>query len=242
MALILNIETSTPVCSVALAENDNILALRESSEEKSHAGNLAVFIAEILNEKKISVKDLDAVAIGKGPGSYTGLRIGVATAKGLAYGTKMPLVAVSTLETLVRFALQRIENDKLPFAFNANTILCPMVDARRMEVYMAQFNSSGNRLENETAVVIGSDTFSSILASRSIVFFGSGASKCRDVITMKNAYWIDGMYPSATAMAVLSYRLFQEGCYEDIAYFEPYYLKDFIATTSRKNQLHRTTK
>ena len=114
MAFILNIETSTPVCSVALAENDKILALRESSEEKSHAGNLAVFIEEILNEKKISVKDLDAIAIGKGPGSYTGLRIGVATAKGLAYGAKIPLIAVSTLETMVRFALQRIEKDKLP--------------------------------------------------------------------------------------------------------------------------------
>jgi tRNA threonylcarbamoyladenosine biosynthesis protein TsaB len=240
MALILNIETSTPVCSVALAENDNILALRESSEEKSHAGNLTVFIAEILNEKKISVKDLNAVAIGKGPGSYTGLRIGVATAKGLAYGAKMPLIAVSTLETLVCYALQRIEKDKLTFPFNVSTILCPMIDARRMEVFMAQFNSSGKRLENETAVVVRPDTFSSIPESRSIVFFGSGASKCRDVITHKNAYWIDGMYPSAAAMAVLSYRLFREGFCEDIAYFEPHYLKDFITTTSRKNQLHRT--
>jgi len=242
MAIILNIETSTPVCSVALAENDKILALRESSEEKSHAGNLAVFIAEILNEKKISVKDLDAVAIGKGPGSYTGLRIGVATAKGLAYGAKIPLIAVSTLETMVRFALQKMEIEKLPIPLNANTVLCPMLDARRMEVYMAQFDSSGKRLENETAVVIRSDTFSSVLDSRPIVFFGSGALKCQDVITQKNAYWIDGIYPSTTAMAGQSYRLFQEGCYEDIAYFEPHYLKDFITTTSRKNQFHRQTK
>lgn len=242
MAIILNIETSTPVCSVALAENETILALRESSEEKSHAGNLAVFIAEILSEKKISSTDLDAVAIGKGPGSYTGLRIGVATAKGLAYGAKIPLIAVSTLETMVRFFLQRTENEKLPFPFDVNTVLCPMLDARRMEVYMAQFNSSGQRLENETAAVIRSDTFSSVPESRPIVFFGSGASKCRNLITRKNAYWIEGIYPSTIAMAVQSYRLFQEGCYEDIAYFEPHYLKDFITTVSRKNQFPRSAK
>jgi tRNA threonylcarbamoyladenosine biosynthesis protein TsaB len=242
MALILNIETSTPVCSIALAENDNILALRESTEEKSHAGNLAVFIEEILNEKKISVQDLDAIAIGKGPGSYTGLRIGVATAKGLAYGAKIPLVAVSTLETLVRFGLQRMEKDKLPVPCNENTVFCPMVDARRMEVYMALFDFSGQRIQNDVALVVGPDTFLSVPSSRSMIFLGSGASKCRDLVTLKNAFWLDGMYPSATSMAVNSYRLFQEGRYEDIAYFEPHYLKDFITTTSRKNPLLRPAK
>jgi tRNA threonylcarbamoyladenosine biosynthesis protein TsaB len=242
MALILNIETSTPVCSIALAENDNILALRESTEEKSHAGNLAVFIEEILNEKKISVQDLDAIAIGKGPGSYTGLRIGVATAKGLAYGAKIPLVAVSTLETLVRFGLQRMEKDKLPVPCNENTVFCPMVDARRMEVYMALFDFSGQRIQNDVALVVGPDTFLSVPSSRSMIFLGSGASKCRDLVTLKNAFWLDGMYPSATAMAVNSNRLFQEGRYEDIAYFEPHYLKDFITTTSRKNPLLRPAK
>jgi tRNA threonylcarbamoyladenosine biosynthesis protein TsaB len=236
MALILNIETSTPVCSIALAENDNILALRESTEEKSHAGNLAVFIEEILNEKKISVQDLDAIAIGKGPGSYTGLRIGVATAKGLAYGAKIPLVAVSTLETLVRFGLQRMEKDKLPVPCNENTVFCPMVDARRMEVYMALFDFSGQRIQNDVALVVGPDTFLSVPSSRSMIFLGSGASKCRDLVTLKNAFWLDGMYPSATSMAVNSYRLFQEGRYEDIAYFEPHYLKDFITTTSQNKK------
>lgn len=242
MAIILNIETSTPVCSVALAENNTILATRESSVEKSHAGNLAVFIEEILNEKKISVKDLDAIAIGKGPGSYTGLRIGVATAKGLAYGAKKPLIAVSTLETMVRFALYRIEKDNLPVTCNENTILCPMVDARRMEVYMALFDATGKRIEIDKAVVIHSDTFASVPASQSIVFFGSGALKCRDLLARKNTSWIDGIYPSAAAMAVKSYQLFQKGRYEDIAYFEPYYLKDFVTTTSRKNPLLQSLK
>jgi tRNA threonylcarbamoyladenosine biosynthesis protein TsaB len=242
MAIILNIETSTPVCSVALAENDTVLAIRESSEEKSHAGNLAVFIEEILNEKKISIKDLDAIAVGKGPGSYTGLRIGVATAKGLAYGAKKPLIAVSTLETMVRFALYKIEKDKISVSRNEDTVLCPMVDARRMEVYMALFDASGTRIEDDNAVVIRSDTFASLPESRSIVFFGSGASKCRDLLNRKNASWIDGIYPSAAAMAVKSYQLFQEDRYEDIAYFEPYYLKDFVTTTSRKNPLLRSPK
>jgi len=242
MAIILNIETSTTVCSVVLAENDNILASRESSEEKSHAGNLAIFIEEILNERKISVQDLDAVAIGKGPGSYTGLRIGVATAKGLAYGAKKPLIAVSTLETMVRFALHRINNDKLPVPCNEHTIFCPMVDARRMEVYMALFDASAKRIENDTAVVVRPDTFSWLPAKRSIVFFGSGASKCREMVNRKNAYWIDGIYPSAAAMAVKSYSLYLEGRFEDIAYFEPHYLKEFLTTTARKNPLLRSVK
>jgi tRNA threonylcarbamoyladenosine biosynthesis protein TsaB len=242
MALILNIETSSPVCSVALTEDENILALRESSEEKSHAGNLSVFIEEILNEKHISLSDLNALAVGKGPGSYTGLRIGVATAKGMAYGAKIPLVAVSTLETMVRFALQRMERDKHPGSCDENTVLCPMLDARRMEVYMALFDFSGQRIKSDSAVVINHDTFSSVPVSRSMVFFGSGAEKCRDLVARENACWIEGIYPFAGAMAYASSRLFREGCYEDIAYFEPYYLKDFVTTTSRKNPLLRTVK
>jgi len=129
MAFILNIETATPVCSVALAEDDRIITLRESSEEKSHAENLVVFIEDILKAQHLSVHELNAIAIGKGPGSYTGLRIGVATAKGLAYGAKIPLLAVSTLETLVQCALQTIKNDNLAVSLDENTLLCPMIDA-----------------------------------------------------------------------------------------------------------------
>jgi tRNA threonylcarbamoyladenosine biosynthesis protein TsaB len=242
MALILNIETSTQICSVALAENDNILVLKESSEDKSHAGNLAVFIEEIRNETKISMQELDAVAIGKGPGSYTGLRIGVATAKGLAYGANIPLIAVSTLETMACFALQQMKTDKLQMHWDEKTILCPMIDARRMEVFMALFDSYGTRMEKDIAVVIRSDTLSSLPDSSSVIFFGSGASKCRNIITRKNTYWIDGIYPSAVTMATKSFQLFQESQFEDIAYFEPHYLKDFIATKSRKNQLIRLAK
>jgi len=166
----------------------------------------------------------------------------VATAKGLAYGAKKPLIAVSTLETMVRFALQRIDKDKLPVPCNENTVLCPMVDARRMEVYMALFDSSAKRIENDSAVIIRSDTFSWLPELRSIVFFGSGASKCRDLVNRKNAYWIDGIYPSAAAMAARSYQLYQEDRFEDIAYFEPHYLKEFLTTTARKNPILRSIK
>jgi tRNA threonylcarbamoyladenosine biosynthesis protein TsaB len=146
------------------------------------------------------------------------------------------------LETLVLLAIQRIEKDRLSVPYTDQPFYCPMLDARRMEVYMALFDFSGHRIQNDTAVVVSPDTFSSIPASRSMVFFGSGASKCRDLINKENAYWIDGLYPSAGAMAMASYRLFQENRFEDIAYFEPFYLKDFITTVSRKNILSRSAR
>lgn len=242
MAYILNIETSTPVCSVALSDKDRILALRESSEEKSHAGNLAVFIEEILKEQHMTVHDLNAIAVGKGPGSYTGLRIGVATAKGLAYGAKIPLIAISTLETMVVFALHRIKEEKQAVILNKETLLCPMIDARRMEVYMALFDHSGKRKQSDAAVIVDADTFNTIPSSQHIIFFGSGATKCREVLNRQNASWIDDIYPSAKAMASEAYRLFEAKNYEDIAYFEPYYLKDFVTTTTRKKLIYRLTK
>jgi tRNA threonylcarbamoyladenosine biosynthesis protein TsaB len=242
MALILNIETATPVCSVALAEDDRIITLRESSEEKSHAENLVVFIEEILKEQHLSVHKLNAIAIGKGPGSYTGLRIGVATAKGLAYGAKIPLLAVSTLETLVQCALQTIKKDNLAVSLDENTLLCPMIDARRMEVYMALFDHAGNRKQNDAAVIVDTHTFSMIPSTQNLVYFGSGAAKCRELIQFKNASFIDDIYPSANAMASKAFQLYRDNIHENIAYFEPYYLKDFIATTARKNILFRPTK
>lgn len=242
MALILNIETATPVCSVALAEDDHVLCLRESSAEKSHAENLIVFIEEILNEKKLAISDLDAVAVGKGPGSYTGLRIGVSTAKGLAYGAKIPLLAVSTLETMGKHALITLDKDNPPVHLDENILLCPMIDARRMEVYMAMFDHKGNRIQQDAAVVIDSDSFSMVSSSQTLIYFGSGAAKCREYIEAENMRFLDGIYPSSIAMTLRSFQLFRDKIFEDIAYFEPYYLKDFITTTARKNLLHRPTK
>jgi tRNA threonylcarbamoyladenosine biosynthesis protein TsaB len=239
MALILNIETSTPVCSVSLAENNNILALRESSEEKSHAGNLPVFIEEVLTEQQKSLRDLDAVAVGKGPGSYTGLRIGVAIAKGITYGANIPLIAISSFETMVAYALQKMaKNQNIPNP-GRDAFLCPMIDARRMEVYMAFFDCTGNRVQADSAVIIDSNTFAAVSREHPVILFGTGAMKCRGIVNHENVHWIEGIYPSAGAMALKSYAKFSEQLFEDIAYFEPYYLKDFVTTKSRKNILQR---
>ncbi len=242
MALILNIETATRLCSVVLAEDKKILSMRESFEDKSHAANLPVFISEVLKEQKLSAKHIDAVATGSGPGSYTGLRIGVSTAKGLAYGAKIPLIAVSTLETMFYSALNILQIDKPDILRDDSAIFCPMIDARRMEVYMAMFDSSGNRLENDKALVIDDNTFTALLNSHNIIFFGNGALKCHKALSHNNAYFIDNIYPSATAMAPLSLQAYHDKRFEDIAYFEPFYLKNFIATTRRKNILNISTK
>ncbi len=240
MALILNIETATRLCSVALAKDTNIISMNESFEDKSHAANLSVFIRKVLDEQNLSVKDLDAIATGSGPGSYTGLRIGVSTAKGLAYGAKIPLISVSTLETMFYVALKILRKDNPDMLQDETAIFCPMIDARRMEVYMAMFDASGNRLENDRAMVINHTSFTELLNNHIIVFFGSGASKCREVLSHKNAYFMDNVYPSASVMAQLSLKYFHDKRFEDIAYFEPFYLKDFIATTKRKNILNNT--
>jgi tRNA threonylcarbamoyladenosine biosynthesis protein TsaB len=242
MALILNIETATPVCSVVLAENQKVLSIRESAEDKSHARNLTVFIKEILTEQHLNIRDLSAVAIGKGPGSFTGLRIGVATAKGLAYGANIPLLAMSTLEIMVNHAFFTIDKEKISVPRTENTVFCPMIDARRMEVYMALFDNTGNRKQNESAVVVDSQTFSAMLTTYNIVYFGSGAFKCRELLQHKNAWLLEGIYPSAVAMVQNSFTQFQQKKFEDIAYFEPFYLKDFITTTARKNLLQKPTK
>lgn len=242
MALILNIETATRLCSVALATDNNILSMRESFEDKSHAANLPLFIREVLDEQKLSVKDLDAVSTGSGPGSYTGLRIGVSTAKGLAYGAKIPLIAVSTLETMFHAALNILKKEKPEILEDNTAIFCPMIDARRMEVYMAMFDVSGNRLENDQALVIENNSFAELLNSQRIIFFGSGSVKCREILSHRNAYFIDNVYPSAVVMANLSLRFYLEERFEDVAYFEPFYLKDFITTTRKKNLLDMPTK
>lgn len=242
MAFILNIDTATPVCSVALAEDDRIISLRESSTEKSHAENLILFIEEILKEQQIAARELSAVAIGKGPGSYTGLRIGVATVKGLCYGANIPLLAVSTIETMVQFALQKIKKENGRILLDEKTLLCPMIDARRMEVFMALFDHEGKRLQQDEAKVIGPQTFSMIPAAQRLVYFGSGAAKCRELLLAKSFSFVDGIIPSAVAMASKSFQLYRDNSHEDTAYFEPFYLKDFITTTARKNILSRPTK
>jgi tRNA threonylcarbamoyladenosine biosynthesis protein TsaB len=234
MALILNIETATPVCSVSLADKGTLLSLRESSEEKSHARNLTLFLEDIFKEQGIAVKDLDAIAVGRGPGSYTGLRIGVAAAKGIAYGAKIPFIAISTLETIMNHALYSISNSRPEIPLDDKIIFCPMIDARRMEVYWTMFDASGNRLQPDSALIIKADTFASFPLENNLIFLGSGARKCKETVTRDNTWHLEDIFPSARAMCEKSYYLFQQKAFENIAYFEPFYLKDFVTTASRK--------
>jgi tRNA threonylcarbamoyladenosine biosynthesis protein TsaB len=234
MALILNLETATPLCSVALAVNGKVVSQRNTLEEKSHAANLTVFIEEVLKEKNLRITDLDAVAVGKGPGSYTGLRIGVSTAKGLCYGANVPLIAVSTLTIMFKEVITHSEPMVQKALTKSGAFFCPMIDARRMEVFTCLFDSLGNEMEPVVAKIIDQHAYQQLLAEHTIVFFGSGMEKCREILSYPNAVFLSGVYPHSSALALLSEERFEHRQFENTAYFEPFYLKDFIATISKK--------
>ena len=228
MALILNLETATTVCSVALAQNGKFIAEKEIDNGYSHSQNLAIFIKEVLAETGKKPTDLNAIAISKGPGSYTGLRIGVSTAKGLCYALNIPLIAVPTLEVMV-------ESLSLTLSKGEGMLLCPMLDARRMEVYTALYDIEGNEKKTVCAEIIDESAFQKELENNMVYFFGNGAEKCKSVLgNHSNANFIDEVYPSAKSMAALSQTKFDKKEFEDVAYFEPFYLKDFVATTPKK--------
>jgi tRNA threonylcarbamoyladenosine biosynthesis protein TsaB len=229
MAFILNIETATALCSVGLFADGKILAQRETLEEKSHASMLTAFIDDLIKEQNIRISDLDAIAVGKGPGSYTGLRIGVSAAKGLCYGAGLPLIAISTLKILFRSALSALNTTP-----GKNSLFCPMIDARRMEVYSCIYDEYGNEIEPIAAVIIDKSSFRQHLDEKIIYFFGSGMEKCRDVLDHPNAVFIPDIYPHAGSLAFLAEESYKQKIFEDIAYFEPFYLKDFIATIPKK--------
>ena len=223
MAIILNIETATKNCSVSLADNGKLIALKElNNANYSHAEKLHLFIEDVLKEAKITANQLDAIAVSKGPGSYTGLRIGVSAAKGLCFALDKPLISLETLTSLSR----AVSVDK--------GFIVPMLDARRMEVYAAVFNSDYQLIREIKAEVIDATSFEEYLEKDTVTFLGDGAEKCKDVLTHKNAVFIDNKFPSAQEMAVLSYEKFQENAFEDVAYFEPFYLKDFVAIPEKK--------
>ncbi len=234
MCLILNIETSSDICSVALGKGENTLDILESQEARDHARVLTLLIDKILKKNKLETSDLHAVAVSKGPGSYTGLRIGVSTAKGLSYGLNIPLIAVSPLEAMVTEALEIIRKT-LP-DIPPNTWLCPMIDARRMEVYLSFFDMSGKQKTDVQAEGITSGSFEKILKERTVFFFGTGSEKCRKVLTHPHARFLENIRPSAEFMIPLSHERFQLQAFEDVAYFEPFYLKEFMATIP-KNKL-----
>lgn len=225
--LILNIETSTNVCSIALSENGKILFSKSNSEGMSHAALLSVFIAEALDVIKLEEKRIDAVAVSSGPGSYTGLRIGVSTAKGLCYGFGIPLIAVSTLEILTAQARLLIDP-------KSNTLFCPMIDARRMEVYAAFYNNDGLLFREIAADIIDDNSYINELENHEVYFFGNGAEKCKSTITHTNAHFINDLIPLADNMISFSEKAFENKNFVDVAYFEPFYLKEVHTTTPKK--------
>jgi tRNA threonylcarbamoyladenosine biosynthesis protein TsaB len=230
--MIICLETATNICSVALCDSAGLISLRESSGIKSHASMLTVFIDEILRENNIKAHDLDAIAVSKGPGSYTGLRIGVSVAKGIAYAASLPLIGIET--TLSMF--HGISGNNNYKKNDAPTVLfCPMLDARRMEVYYAIYNSYGNYVKEISAEVIDEYSFNNIPVTEKIIFFGDGAAKCKEIIKRDNVYFEDDFIMSAAHMQVPVFNAFNRQRYENVAYFEPFYLKDFITTKSKKN-------
>lgn len=231
--LILNIETSTNVCSVSLSgETGAVLSLRESFEDKSHSALLAVFVEEVMKETGSSFEDLSAVSVSMGPGSYTGLRIGVSTAKGICYAKSLPLVAINTLDIITQNFIENHLNHIQ--ADLKNTVLCPMIDARRMEVYTASYDTRGKRIKETTAEIIDNNSFKDVLKENVMYFFGNGAAKCSDLIPPENAHFIPDVYPTARVMGKLSFTAFMNKTFVDLAYFEPFYLKDFVGTVAKK--------
>jgi tRNA threonylcarbamoyladenosine biosynthesis protein TsaB len=226
MALILLLETATEVCSVAISRDGIPIACQETKEGFLHSEKLTVFIEQLLNENQIITGELDAVCISRGPGSYTGLRIGTSVAKGICYRLDRPLIAISTLDSMASYA-GSIYNPG-----NEQFLLCPMLDARRMEVYTALY-SRGERLTGIEAKIIDSNTFSSELEEQRILFFGNGAEKCKQVLQHRNAVFMDDIHASARFMSAMAEREYNSGKFEDVAYFEPFYLKDFIATVPK---------
>ncbi len=234
MERIILIETSTALCSAALAENGEIVSYKESSAPKAHASLTAVFIDEMLKECGLTVSDCDAVCVSMGPGSYTGLRVGVSTAKGLCFGSGKPLLAVGTLDTLVAQATDILNStDVILNSIQDLSHIIPMVDARRMEVYTAVFTPDGRQLTETAPAIIDETSFSSYLEDGPVLFIGDGAGKCADIIKHPNAHFLQ-CHPKASAMLRPALAAHKEKRFEDVAYFEPFYLKEFVATVSRK--------
>ena len=225
MATILNIETSTKNCSVSIAKNGTILAIKElNNGNYSHAEVLHPFIETILKEATITTQQIDAVAVSKGPGSYTGLRIGVSAAKGLCFAFNKPLISIDTLQSLATSIA--IEEG----------LLIPMLDARRMEVYSSVFDKNYKQIRQIKAEIIDKNSFTEELENHKVYFLGDGAEKCKEIIAHKNAFFIDDKFPSAKEMASLSYYKYKKSDIEDVAYFVPFYLKDFVVIPEKKKK------
>jgi tRNA threonylcarbamoyladenosine biosynthesis protein TsaB len=225
LSIILNIETTTKNCSVSIAEKGEILAIKElNNGNYSHAEVLHPFILDVLKEANLTSNRIDAVAVSKGPGSYTGLRIGVSAAKGLCFALDKPLISIDTLTSL-SFSITIEEG-----------IIVPMLDARRLEVYASVFNEKHQKIREIKAEIINENSFCEYLERSKVYFLGDGSQKCKEIITHKNAIFIDAKFPSAQEMAKLSYEKYKISDIENVAYFEPFYLKDFIVIPEKKKK------
>ncbi len=232
--MIICLETATSICSVALCNSTGVIAIRESNEGRSHASLLTLFIDELLKESDLKANELEAIAVSKGPGSYTGLRIGVSVAKGIAYAASIPLIGVETTLSMFYGIKDFFEVKDM---IGDETLLCPMLDARRMEVYYTIFDTCGNRIHKISADIITEDSFSDIPVDTKIIFFGDGAGKCKNLLKRKNVYFAMDYKLSAAHMQKPANQALKDCNYEDVAYFEPFYLKDFITTKPVKNIL-----
>jgi tRNA threonylcarbamoyladenosine biosynthesis protein TsaB len=234
MALILSLETSTTICSAALHDNGSLVASKELLTPQSASSQLAPIIDQLLKDTKISAKEIKSVAVASGPGSYTGLRIGVATAKGICYALQIPLIAINTLE-LMSYQVKYSHHNSSPSPLERGlggevneVLLCPMLDARRMEVYCLLTDLDLNIIEPTHAKIIDEGSFINWLEKKTIYFFGNGAAKCRETIKHPNARFMEGINPSALQLGQLAFQKFTKNEFEDLSSFEPHYLKEFI--------------
>ncbi len=224
MAIILHIETSTQACSCALSRDGAVIVNREEFEGQKHAALLGVFVEDIMTYAREKQLTVNAVAVSSGPGSYTGLRIGVSEAKGLSYGLNVPLIAVPTHLLMASQVQRRVEKDAL---------VCPMIDARRMEVYAAFFDTLLNMVRPTAADIVTADSYAELLEQHTVYFFGNGADKCRQILTHPHAVFIPSVYPLASGMVALAEKAYAARDFVDTAYFEPFYLKEFVATVAK---------
>lgn len=226
MAYLLHIESSSTVCSIAISKDTELVGIKELNNGYTHAENLHVFIEQLLKETSLQTKDLSAISISSGPGSYTGLRIGFSAAKGLAYALNIPLITIDTLQALCNVVLQKTDKDAL---------FCPLMDARRMEVYCAVYDTNFNSIVPMQALLLDEISIQAFNQNTSIYFFGDGMPKAKDLLqNIPNAHFIEDVMASASAMVVLAYKKYIAKDFADIAYSEPNYLKEFFFTTAKK--------
>jgi tRNA threonylcarbamoyladenosine biosynthesis protein TsaB len=237
MNRILCLETATEVCSVAIVEDGKVTAYREDVSGQKHSKLLTVFIAQLLESNQLKASDFNAVAVSEGPGSYTGLRIGVSAAKGFCYAAGIPLIVISSLEAMAYHVFEN--QDKYQIAIQPDDLFVPMIDARRMEVFTAIYGSKLQSVRKVNALVVESASFNEYSNPVRLFLFGNGSAKCREILTQPNIYFVDGVGASSKNMATIADRKFRNNEFADVAYFEPYYLKDFIATVPKNSVLEK---